>query len=141
MMRRFVLAAAAAALFAAAAAPVAAAADPCLDVIYADQHYGDCCGSGNWKQEGHQVVCHELQKERREEGDAKNIDYHKEPPDSKVLVVEGDLFWERIAKRHDVMLVMFYAPWCGYCKKYSPDFRKAANELHHCASAICCCET
>lgn len=29
------------------------------------------------------------------------------------------------------MLLMFYAPWCGYCKNFSPEFRVAANELHH----------
>ena len=72
------------AVIAAVACVAVAAPDPCLDVLYADKHYGDCCGSGNYKQPGHQPVCHELQKERREEGDAKNIDYHKEPPESKV---------------------------------------------------------
>jgi hypothetical protein len=73
------------ALAAAAAALVGlASADPCFDVLYADKNYGECCGSGNFKLPGHQNVCQELQKERRAEGDAKNIDFHKEPADSKV---------------------------------------------------------
>lgn len=27
------------------------------------------------------------------------------------------------------MMVMFYAPWCGYCKQMKPDFSAAATEL------------
>jgi len=31
--------------------------DPCLDMIYVDKHYGQCCAQGNYEQPGHEAVC------------------------------------------------------------------------------------
>jgi protein disulfide-isomerase A1 len=50
-----------------------------------------------------------------------------------VLVLNGENF-ESMVAQNAPLLVKFYAPWCGHCKKLAAPFAEAAHELHGTAS-------
>lgn len=35
----------------------------------------------------------------------------------------------KLLKREKSFMMMFYAPWCGFCKRLKPDYSAAASEL------------
>uniref|UniRef100_A0AAY4C144 Protein disulfide-isomerase A5 n=1 Tax=Denticeps clupeoides TaxID=299321 RepID=A0AAY4C144_9TELE len=49
--------------------------------------------------------------------------------DSAVFHLTDDTF-DSFMERHSSVLLMFYAPWCGHCKKMKPEFDEAAEILN-----------
>jgi len=47
---------------------------------------------------------------------------------SDVIILDDKNFDEEV-KKHEYVLVEFYAPWCGHCKQLEPEWEKAATEL------------
>ncbi|XP_062898418.1 protein disulfide-isomerase A4 [Mobula hypostoma] len=49
------------------------------------------------------------------------------PPDAAVTLTDEN--FEDVVNDADIILVEFYAPWCGHCKKLAPQYEEAAQEL------------
>mmetsp|Transcript_47271 Transcript_47271/g.101194 ORF Transcript_47271/g.101194 Transcript_47271/m.101194 type:complete len:483 (-) Transcript_47271:57-1505(-) len=48
-----------------------------------------------------------------------------------VLTLVGTNFWEVVRDPTKNVLVEFYAPWCGHCKKMEPVYKEVAKRLEH----------
>lgn len=48
--------------------------------------------------------------------------------DSEVVHLTSSSF-DPVIKEESSVLVMFYAPWCGHCKKMKPEYESAAAQM------------
>ena len=50
-------------------------------------------------------------------------------PNSKVLTLDAGNWDEVMADPERLLMVEFYAPWCGHCKNLAPGYERAAEQL------------
>ena len=49
--------------------------------------------------------------------------------DTAVIQLNKDNFENEVVKSDNLWLILFYAPWCGHCKAFHPQYEKLAKAV------------
>ena len=47
--------------------------------------------------------------------------------DTQVVQLNAENFNKEVIESDELWLILFYAPWCGHCKAFHPEFEKVAK--------------
>mmetsp|Transcript_13095 Transcript_13095/g.36833 ORF Transcript_13095/g.36833 Transcript_13095/m.36833 type:complete len:378 (-) Transcript_13095:658-1791(-) len=56
--------------------------------------------------------------------------------EENVVTISGQASFDEVVGGADFVVVEFYAPWCGHCKRLAPEYEKAATALKEEGSTI-----
>ncbi|KAK2096834.1 Protein disulfide-isomerase A4 [Saguinus oedipus] len=80
-----------------------------------------------WKDSSNKENAIEDEEEEEEEEDDEEDDL--EVKEENGVLVLNDANFDNFVADKDTVLLEFYAPWCGHCKQFAPEYEKIANTL------------
>ncbi|OXB74504.1 UNVERIFIED_CONTAM: hypothetical protein H355_001886 [Colinus virginianus] len=86
---------------------------------------------GEEEEDGEGVVAEE---EEEEDGEDEVLSDELEEEDGVLVLHEHN--FARALHEHRLLLVEFYAPWCGHCRRLAPEFARAAAVLRNGSVAV-----